>query len=921
MESVQSLMEKALGALKRHWGHTEFRPAQLPAIEAALGGLDVLSVLPTGYGKSVVFQVPAVVMPGCALVISPLIALMKDQVDDCVLRGISASFVNSHVAGDESVDRLARFAAGEFKVFYVTPERLAMRSFLEAFDAADISFLVVDECHCHPAGTRVATAGGTEVAIESLRPGQRVLARSMDGRVRERAVLEVQRKTVGQRQLLRILTPLGSLLLTDDHPVWVVGRGFVAASKVREGDELLRLVPVRSRESGAVLRTGVLREVAACTDVGATQAGVSNLRCGVSAASSRAPGVELLQSSLLAEVQITCGSGMHGVFEACASEETDLLSGMCAGGAAAGGVSADARIESDVRSCGPEAGVGGVEEARAPASGAGWQRDWIDESAAASVESVSAGAGGAVCQDGGVEQARGADWLQGRFGIPERAGGGRVRRGLARVSEGAGCASGREVESVRVAGVEVVERTDRDPTCAGGRDGRVVFALTVEEDHNYFANGLLTHNCVSQWGHDFRPTYMRIHATRKRLLRRGNEAPVIAVTATATKAIEDDIVKGLGMRMDYERVVGDPTRPNLRYEVVRPERMSAWGILEQFMEHADLSQRHVVYTGTRKGADMLASRLHESFGGAAVEVYHAGMLKEQRTEVQDRFKSGATSTVVATCAFGMGIDVPNIRTVVHMGIPGCLEDYVQQSGRAGRDGNPSRVVLITDARSEELQEFFLNIANPPEVLYQHFWVWLCAQLCDSQQLTMSARAIANALNQTRAMPLSVNDGQMSTILNILQSAGLIERNYLPAKTPVAFFPQQLAGRLSRSSSSPIVVQLVQHLLAQVSDTTDVGFQTVYINKSRLSGSLGMSETKLGTLLRSLHAEQVLVVGETFNGKTTKILRVVDDVEEVLPMETLRLKRERAWLRLDAMRDYAASLSEEECREQIREYFM
>ncbi len=141
-------MAEAKAALKKHWGFTQFRTDQKTVIENVRTGKDVLAVLPTGYGKSACFQIPAVLSEGSTLVISPLIALMKDQVDDCIQRGIAATYVNSHVDEDEQEDRFNDFISGCYKLLYVAPERIRSKMFITVLKRADIRYLVIDEAHC-----------------------------------------------------------------------------------------------------------------------------------------------------------------------------------------------------------------------------------------------------------------------------------------------------------------------------------------------------------------------------------------------------------------------------------------------------------------------------------------------------------------------------------------------------------------------------------------------------------------------------------------------------------------------------------------------------------------------------------------------------------------------------------------------------
>ena len=216
-------------------------------------------------------------------------------------------------------------------------------------------------------------------------------------------------------------------------------------------------------------------------------------------------------------------------------------------------------------------------------------------------------------------------------------------------------------------------------------------------------------HCISQWGHDFRPDYRMLHEYLPRL--RGAEAgaaPVLALTATATPAVQADIVQQLGMVKPLKFIHGF-RRGNLAIEVVEvpvPERSRAICKLL-----ADASRRPaIVYATSRKQSERLAEDLSRITRAAA---YHAGLDAETRERVQTAFQSGALEVVVATIAFGMGIDKADIRTVIHAGLPGTLEGYYQEIGRAGRDGAQSRTYLMHSYADQRTHDFFLNRDYPP----------------------------------------------------------------------------------------------------------------------------------------------------------------------------------------------------------------
>jgi RecQ family ATP-dependent DNA helicase len=218
-------------------------------------------------------------------------------------------------------------------------------------------------------------------------------------------------------------------------------------------------------------------------------------------------------------------------------------------------------------------------------------------------------------------------------------------------------------------------------------------------------------HCISQWGHDFRPDYRMIGQYLPAL----RPAPVLALTATATPSVQADILTQLGMVKPAKFVHGF-RRDNLAIEVVElsmPERPGAiCGLL------ASAERRPaIVYAASRKGAEKLAAELSatktNTTGKIPAAAYHAGLDAATRERVQTTFQAGKLEVVVATIAFGMGIDKADIRTVIHAGLPATLEGYYQEIGRAGRDGALSRTYLMHSYADQRMRDFFLNRDYPP----------------------------------------------------------------------------------------------------------------------------------------------------------------------------------------------------------------
>jgi DNA topoisomerase-3 len=204
-------------------------------------------------------------------------------------------------------------------------------------------------------------------------------------------------------------------------------------------------------------------------------------------------------------------------------------------------------------------------------------------------------------------------------------------------------------------------------------------------------------HCISQWGHDFRPEY-RMLGERLPLLR---PAPVIALTATATPDVQEDVIAQLGLA-SCERFIHGFRRTNIAVEVVEKGPGDRADAVIDLLSSAQ-RRPAIVYAPTRREAESLARAL----GAIAPSVaYHAGMTSAARAAAQRAFLDGEIDVVVATIAFGMGIDKPDVRTVVHTALPATLEGYYQEIGRAGRDGAPSRAVLFHSFVDSKTHQFF-----------------------------------------------------------------------------------------------------------------------------------------------------------------------------------------------------------------------
>lgn len=309
-------------------------------------------------------------------------------------------------------------------------------------------------------------------------------------------------------------------------------------------------------------------------------------------------------------------------------------------------------------------------------------------------------------------------------------------------------------------------------------------------------------HCLSEWGHDFRPDYRQVLT---RLEQMGLKVPVTALTATATPRVREQLLTDLGLRRNLETVQATSDRPNLSYYAYRARGAdTAVEKLKQTVQVLSWVQRQhpggsaIVYVSTRNAATRLAKALKTL--DFAAEAYHAGLSPLVRSEVQQQFKEGEVRVIVATNAFGMGVDQSNVRAVIHFNPPRSLAAYIQEAGRAGRDGAPAWAVLLHD-RSDWSLQAWLSRQHLPQAAHAEA---LRRALGAVGVLTTYAGELADAINTHLPEEAeAVEEEDLAWLLAVMEECGAIGTEYrvgtvrLLSALPVGELQRDLGADLTR----------------------------------------------------------------------------------------------------------------------------
>ena len=404
--------------------------------------------------------------------------------------------------------------------------------------------------------------------------------------------------------------------------------------------------------------------------------------------------------------------------------------------------------------------------------------------------------------------------------------------------------------------------------------------LTVDEAH-----------CISEWGHDFRPSYLKIIKSIENII-----SPVIvALTATATPEVQEDIVKSLKMD-NVKKFIRGFDRPNLSYQT---ENLSDKIVRITQLIKSTKEGSTIIYCGSRKRVDMFYEELTNS--SIPVLAYHAGMATDLRKSVQESFFADKSKAIVATNAFGMGIDKPDVRNVIHCDFTQTLEAYYQEAGRAGRDGNPSNCLMLYNTGDRKLQDYFINSTYPSqnnvETIYDAIFDHYSIALGDrpNKPIYLDINQLAN----NTSIPINA----VNSIISLFERNEMMKRGSLQGIATVRFVTSRERVQDYYNNTTDRNRTVLEAILRTVSSSAFHRNEEIDIN--HIVNKHLIKFTDLISGLQSLDFSKIIDFTPPTSPDGIIILQERLTVNSIpIDFETMNLRRERAIKKLDVVIRYA-----------------
>ena len=409
--------------------------------------------------------------------------------------------------------------------------------------------------------------------------------------------------------------------------------------------------------------------------------------------------------------------------------------------------------------------------------------------------------------------------------------------------------------------------------------------LVVDEAH-----------CISQWGHDFRPSYLKIGEFSEQFKIR----QICAFTATATPQVRKDIKTQLH-RKNMQLVVAGFKRPNLAFSVQQCSRQeNKFAAIHKLLKNPAPT---IIYSATRKNVEEIAAEFD-------CIAYHAGMSDEERKNAQDKFMNDPCPILAATNAFGMGIDRKDVRRIIHYNMPGSLEAYYQEAGRAGRDGENSECILLFSYADKFVHEFMIEMNNPPQDAVAELWNLLLQLSAKNKTLSLeiSAADLASMLTKCK------NDSMVSSSLAILEKNNFIERGYRTRNSGNIYFGgnlKLLAGQhcLEKTQRSRFISRMLKYY-------GDALANPISCTYAEMAGIAGLNVEQVKRVIRALNGD-VLSWEAPFAGRSIDIITPDRQVSEI----DFKMLQEKYDFELSRLNEVIRYTNTTKCRQTfITDYF-